>query len=45
MSDSTINRLAHDNGLLHWRAKTRPELSDKNAAESYSGAVVGLIGL
>jgi hypothetical protein len=33
MSNSTIKRLARENGLHHWRAKKRPELSDKNAAE------------
>jgi hypothetical protein len=33
MSNTTIKRLAHDNNVQHWRAKKRPELSEKNAAE------------
>jgi transposase len=33
MSNSTIKRLVRENSLHYWRAKKRPELSDKNAAE------------
>jgi len=32
MSDSYIYRLATENGLTHWRAKKRPELSEAVAA-------------
>jgi DDE superfamily endonuclease/Transposase len=33
MSNSTIKRLAQKNGLHHWRAKKRPELTEEHAAE------------
>jgi hypothetical protein len=33
MSNSTIKRIAQKNGLQHWRAKKRPELTEEHAAE------------
>jgi hypothetical protein len=33
MSNSYIKDLARANGIAHWRAKKRPELSPKNAAD------------
>ena len=33
MSNSYIKDLARKNGLFHWRAKKRPELTEKHAAE------------
>jgi hypothetical protein len=33
MSNSYIKNLARENGLYHWRAKKRPELTEKHTAE------------